>query len=143
MVPNPIFFALKMAVLRAYNKHNKGNKKHIFQAPESMWEQNEWRVKMLFQKNKNKKTELLLEENIKTNCTPDTKENVIRSVGKMLVESGYVTESYVDGMVEREKSFSTYMGNSLALPHGVEAAKKEIKSSGIAVMIFQIGRAHV
>ena len=47
--------------------------------------------------------------------------------------------SYVDGMVEREKTFSTFMGNGLALPHGVEAAKKEIKSSGIAVLTFPEG----
>ena len=31
------------------------------------------------------------------------------------------------------------MGNELALPHGVEEAKKEIKASGIAVMIFPEG----
>ena len=57
----------------------------------------------------------------------------------MLVDSGYVNPSYVDAMVKREESFSTYMGNELALPHGVEEAKKEIKASGIAVMIFPEG----
>ena len=31
------------------------------------------------------------------------------------------------------------MGNELALPHGVEEAKKEIKASGIAVMVFPEG----
>ena len=29
------------------------------------------------------------------------------------------------------------MGNGLALPHGVEAAKKEVKSSGIAVITLK------
>lgn len=29
------------------------------------------------------------------------------------------------------------MGNGLALPHGVEAVKNEIKSSGIAIMTFK------
>ena len=88
---------------------------------------------------KSKKKELLLRENIRVNCKVDTQEQVIRQVGKMLVDSGYVKQSYVDGMVEREKTFSTFMGNGLALPHGVEAAKKEIKSSGIAVMTFPEG----
>ena len=55
------------------------------------------------------------------------------------MDSGYVDTPYVDGMLEREKSFSTFMGNGLALPHGVEAAKKEIKASGIAVMTFPEG----
>lgn len=88
---------------------------------------------------KSKKKELLLRENICVNCKADTQEQVIRQVGQMLVDSGYVKQSYVDGMVEREKTFSTFMGNGLALPHGVEAAKKEIKSSGIAVLTFPEG----
>ena len=88
---------------------------------------------------KSKKKELLLRENIRVNCKVDTQEQVIRQVGQMLVDSGYVKQSYVDGMVEREKTFSTFMGNGLALPHGVEAAKKEIKSSGIAVLTFPEG----
>ena len=54
----------------------------------------------------------------------------------MLVDSGFVNPSYVDAMIQREKSCSTFMGNGLALPHGVEEAKKEIKASGIAVMVF-------
>ena len=78
-------------------------------------------------------------KNIRVNYKADTQEQVIRQVGQMLVDSGYVKQSYVDGMVEREKTFSTFMGNGLALPHGVEAAKKEIKSSGIAVMTFPEG----
>lgn len=85
------------------------------------------------------KKELLYRENIKVGCTPDTQENVIRQVGQMLVDSGYVDQPYVEAMLEREKSFSTFMGNGLALPHGVEAAKKDIKASGIAVMVFPEG----
>ena len=98
---------------------------------------------MFFKKKKeeaaSKKKELLRRENIRVNCKADTQEAVIRTVGQMLVDGGYVDAPYVDGMVEREKSFSTFMGNGLALPHGVEAAKKEIKASGIAVMTFPEG----
>lgn len=92
---------------------------------------------MLFKsKKKEEKKKLLYRENIRVNCSPASKEEVIRQVGQMLVNSGYVNQSYVDAMVEREKSCSTFMGNGLALPHGVEKAKKEIKASGIAVMVF-------
>lgn len=97
---------------------------------------------MLFSKKakkEEKKPALLYPENVKVGCKADTKENVIRQVGQMLVDSGYVSPSYVDAMVKREESFSTYMGNELALPHGVEEAKKKIKASGIAVMIFPEG----
>ena len=96
----------------------------------------------MFFKNKKKTTEkkeLLYRENVKVGCKADTQENVIRQVGQMLVDSGYVDQPYVDAMLEREKSFSTYMGNDLALPHGVESAKMAIKASGIAVMVFPEG----
>lgn len=97
---------------------------------------------MLFKKTKKeeeKKLELLYLENVKVGCKADTKENVIRAVGQMLVDTGYVEQPYVDAMVKREESFSTFMGNELALPHGVEEAKKEVKASGIAVMVFPEG----
>ena len=42
-------------------------------------------------------------------------------------------------MIKRELSFPTNIGNGIALPHGVEEAKKEIKHSGIAVMVFPEG----
>lgn len=94
---------------------------------------------MFFGKKEEANLELLYQKNIRVGCKADTKENVIRTVGQMLVDTGYVNPSYVDAMLKREDSFSTYMGNELALPHGVEAAKKEIKASGIAVMVFPEG----
>ena len=98
---------------------------------------------MLFKKSKKEDVadnmELLYLENVRIGCKADTKENVIRAVGQMLVDSGYVNPSYVDAMVKREETFSTFMGNELALPHGVEEAKKEVKASGIAVMVFPEG----
>lgn len=94
---------------------------------------------MFFKSKKQEKKELLYRENIRVNCAPESQEQVIRKVGQMLVDSGYVDQPYVDAMLEREKSFSTFMGNGLALPHGVEAAKKDIKASGIAVMTFPEG----
>lgn len=72
---------------------------------------------MLFKKKKDElkeKKELLYRENIRVNCKADTQEAVIRQVGQMLVDSGYVDPAYVEGMLEREKSFSTFMGNGLA-----------------------------
>lgn len=83
--------------------------------------------------------ELLLKNNIEINCKARPKEQVIRDIGRKLWESGYVEESYVEAMLLREDSFSTNIGNGIALPHGIEAAKKSIKHSGIAVMVFPEG----
>jgi mannitol/fructose-specific phosphotransferase system IIA component len=83
--------------------------------------------------------ELLQRKNILVNCKAKEKEAVIREIGQVLCDSGYVEASYIEGMLEREKSFSTNIGNQIAIPHGVEAAKSKIKNSGIAVMVFPEG----
>ncbi|SHO51802.1 PTS sugar transporter subunit IIA [Anaerocolumna xylanovorans] len=83
--------------------------------------------------------ELLLKNNIEINCKAKPKELVIRDIGRKLYESGYVEASYIEAMLLREESFSTNIGNGIALPHGIEAAKKSIKQSGIAVMVFPEG----
>lgn len=88
---------------------------------------------------KEEKPELLKRENIRLNCKRAPKEEVIKAVGKMLCESGYVDEEYTDAMLKRELTFATNVGNGIALPHGVEEAKKAIKHSGIAVMTFPEG----
>lgn len=92
-----------------------------------------------FGKKKEVKPKLLKKENIRLDCPSVEKEEAIRSAGQMLCESGYVGVSYIDGMLARELSFPTNIGNGIALPHGVEAAKQEIKHSGIVVMVYPDG----
>ena len=42
-------------------------------------------------------------------------------------------------MLDREQEMSTYIGQGVAIPHGVGAAKKKIKKTGIAVLQFPEG----
>lgn len=62
------------------------------------------------------------------------KEEAIRFAGRALVNGGYVAESYVEAMIERDKITSTYMGNDVAIPHGTEEAKKAVLKSGFTVL---------
>jgi PTS system mannitol-specific IIA component len=73
-------------------------------------------------------------ENIVLNQALTTKEEAIRLTGKILIDRGYVQSSYVEKMLEREEMTSTYMGNFVAIPHGTDDAKKEVKESGIAII---------
>ena len=82
---------------------------------------------------------VLLKKNIILNNAPVDKETAIRTIGKLLVDSGYVTEKYVDGMVAKEDVFNTAIGNSLAIPHGIESVIGEIKNSGLAIMTYPEG----
>lgn len=85
------------------------------------------------------KKDLLLKENIRLNCTEKSKEDVIREIGSILYECGYVEKEYIDGMLKREEVFSTNIGNGIAIPHSVEEGKKFVIHSGIAVMVFPEG----
>lgn len=82
---------------------------------------------------------VLLKKNIVLNNKPCSKNEAIRKIGKLLVDSGYVTEKYVDGMIAKEDVFNTAIGNSLAIPHGVESVIGEIRNSGLAIMTYPEG----
>jgi mannitol/fructose-specific phosphotransferase system IIA component len=66
--------------------------------------------------------------------TPITKEEVIIEAGRMLVDSGFVTEDYIDLMLEREQIVTTYIGNHLSIPHGTSESQSLIKESGISIL---------
>ena len=50
-------------------------------------------------------------------------EDAVRQVGDLLVSSGAVSPDYVDAMVEREESISTFVGEGVAIPHGTLAGR--------------------
>lgn len=85
------------------------------------------------------KKDLLLRENIRLNCKEKPKDEVIREIGSILYESGYIEKEYIDGMLQREEVFSTNIGNGIAIPHSVEEGKRHVIQSGIAVMVFPEG----
>ncbi|WP_033445644.1 PTS sugar transporter subunit IIA [Ornithinibacillus scapharcae] len=79
-------------------------------------------------------TEILSKDNVMLNANVGTKEEAIRLTGSVLVEKGYVDESYIEKMLEREALTSTYMGNFVAIPHGTEDSKSFVKESGISIV---------
>ncbi len=65
-----------------------------------------------------------------------TRDDAITEAGELLVAAGVVEPSYVASMHEREKSVSTHVGNTLAIPHGTNDAKAAIKRSGISFVRY-------
>jgi mannitol/fructose-specific phosphotransferase system IIA component/galactitol-specific phosphotransferase system IIB component len=82
---------------------------------------------------------VLLKENIRVNLETISSDEAIVFCGKRLVESGYVEEKYIQGMLDRDHSLSVFMGNKIALPHGEYEYKKNILKSGIVVDIYPNG----
>lgn len=78
--------------------------------------------------------DLLRPENIFLNQEFANKDDAIRFAGRALVDAGYVEESYIEAMIERDNMTSTFMGNDVAIPHGTEEAKKAVIKSGFTVL---------
>ena len=83
---------------------------------------------------------VLEKKNIILNCEPTEKEAVIRRIGEILSSQGYTDEAYTQAMLDKEGVFNTAIGNSIAIPHGIEAAKKDIKKTGLVLMTFPQGQ---
>lgn len=82
---------------------------------------------------------IMVAAGIKTGQTSVSKEEAITAAGKLLNELGYVNESYIPAMLEREKTVSTYMGLGVAIPHGTSEAKDEVKKTGIVLLQYPEG----
>lgn len=85
------------------------------------------------------KKQVIIADGIKLGQKPVTKEAAIQAAGELLVKLGYVDESYVDAMQEREKLVSTYMGMGVAIPHGTTQAKGTVKKTGIVFLQYPEG----
>ena len=90
-------------------------------------------------KDQTKDFPVLRKENILLNQKFDSKEEVIREVGKIMQESGYVDHEYTKGMLDRENEAPTHFGIGLAIPHGTNETKAAIKKSGLVVFTIPEG----
>jgi mannitol/fructose-specific phosphotransferase system IIA component len=77
---------------------------------------------------------ILSQERIQLGASAADRTAAIRLAGELLVNSGCVTPEYVDGMLAREQSMSTYLGSGVAIPHGLFENREHILSTGISVL---------
>lgn len=82
---------------------------------------------------------ILSEDRIQLQATASDKKDAIRKCGALLVETGCVEPGYVDGMLAREETMSTYLGNGVAIPHGQFDNRAQINSTGISVLQLSEG----
>lgn len=78
-------------------------------------------------------------DNIFLNLTADNKAQAIRFAGEMLVAGGYVEPDYIDAMLAREALTTTYLGESIAVPHGTVEAKDRVLHTGIVICQYPQG----
>lgn len=81
----------------------------------------------------------LCPEDVRTGLSAPDKTAAIRMAGEQLVARGCVEAPYIDAMLAREEVVTTYIGEGVAIPHGVGTAKQFIKKTGLAVLQFPEG----
>src|SRR4030095_12013335 len=77
---------------------------------------------------------ILSKDRISLRASAADKLDAIRKAGELLVKSGCVLPEYVEGMLKREESMSTSLGNGVAIPHGVYENREHILHTGISVL---------
>jgi len=77
---------------------------------------------------------IITEELVFLDSKVQTKEEAIQAAGELLVQAGRVESAYVKGMLAREKTMSTLIGNGVAIPHGEFPDLKYIKETSISVL---------
>ena len=78
-------------------------------------------------------------DRIQLAATAIDKLDAVRQAGALLVADGCVSQEYVDGMLERESSMSTYLGNGVSIPHGMHESRAFILKSGLSIVQFPDG----
>ena len=83
--------------------------------------------------------DLLTSQAVRLDASATSAEDAIRQTGGVLVEVGAVGETYVDAMLAREESVSTYMGEGFAIPHGTVESKDTVQRNALSFVRFPDG----
>ena len=80
--------------------------------------------------------DVLIKESILTEQSFLSKEEATIMSGEILLKNGYVKKEYIDSMLEKleTQSFATYIGNGVAIPHGMAEGSQYVNHTGISVI---------
>ncbi|NJP04214.1 MAG: phosphoenolpyruvate--protein phosphotransferase [Chloroflexaceae bacterium] len=81
----------------------------------------------------------LTTSHVQIRASARTKEEAIRKAGQLLVENGNIEPGYIESMLGREQQANTYLGNGIAIPHGMPKDRELIQQTGIVVVQFPHG----
>lgn len=71
---------------------------------------------------------------VRLGASPHDREDAVRAAGALLVQAGFVRPGYVDSLLQRERVATTYLGQGLAIPHGMVEDKYLVQRTGLAVL---------
>ncbi len=72
--------------------------------------------------------------NVQLHAKVANKVAAIHAAGSLLVDSQYIKAGYIDSMLAREKVANTFLGNGIAIPHGLPKDRDLILRTGVSVL---------
>jgi phosphocarrier protein FPr len=78
---------------------------------------------------------------VQLGAAPHSRDEAVRSAGALLVRAGLVEAPYVESLVQREAVAHTYLGQGLAIPHGMVEDRHLVRRTGLAVLQVPAGVA--
>jgi PTS system mannitol-specific IIA component len=82
---------------------------------------------------------LLDERSIRLDAAARNRDDAVAQVGQALLDVGAIDPDYVASMLQRERTVSTYLGEGVAVPHGMLAGSRFVRHDAIAVLRFPNG----
>jgi len=73
-------------------------------------------------------------QQILLNAQVTTKNDALELISQNLSALGLVSGDYLDALVAREETVSTYLINGVAIPHGVNEAKQQVVRTGVFIV---------
>ncbi|KZE85895.1 phosphoenolpyruvate--protein phosphotransferase [Chromobacterium subtsugae] len=77
---------------------------------------------------------LLNPQLIRLGCRPADKDAAIREAGALLEAAGCIAPDYIDSLLRREAVANTYLGNGIAIPHGMAEDRAQVLRTGVAIL---------
>ena len=78
-------------------------------------------------------------ENIVLNASFRDKRSAIEACADILIKGGYVLPSYKEDMIKRDEEDSVYLGDGVAMPHGLATSRDTIQHSGLCFVLVPGG----
>lgn len=76
----------------------------------------------------------LSEQTVRTGAAPASKAEAIGLAAGLLAGAGHIDPAYEQSMLGREKVANTYLGEGIAIPHGMLKDRELIRTTGLAVV---------
>jgi phosphocarrier protein FPr len=84
-------------------------------------------------------SDLLPRELVRLDARPATKEEAIRQAALMLISAGCARPGFEESMIRREGVANTFLGQGVAIPHGMGGERHLINRNGIAILQIRQG----